>query len=361
MALQKFSAPSRPRSGIQRTVPPSGVTHIRYRHTERFTVVGNHLAQHPDLSLASKGLGLLIQSLPDGVKIGIKALMERCGEGEVAIASALRELEAYGYLSRQKERTAAGCWVTRTVAYDNPQARRTAAQPEPQPEPEPEQAPERAPGAVRSRTAPVPGPVPAPTTAQLSAPTSSTAQVSAPVPPPFPVPPPPPVPAPAASSPPSLPLPPPPLPEPDHPDLTRHRTAAELLSGLRRHDPRLLLSTRDVARLTPAVSAWLERGVEPAAVQRTLTALLPQVPIHRPAALLAHRLTALLPPPLPAVPDAPPAPPPLQNCDNCDHAFRSPHPGRCRPCRASPPTDSPTLDGPPLDSAPLDSPLRATG
>jgi hypothetical protein len=24
---------------------------------------------------------------------------------------------------------------------------------------------------------------------------------------------------------------------------------------------------------------------------------------------------------------------PLQNCDRCDHAFRSPEPGLCRPCR----------------------------
>lgn len=277
MAVQQLSAPPRAQSGI----PSSGVTHVRHRHTDRFTVVGNHLAQHRELSLTAKGLGLYIQSLPDGVKIGIKNLAAKCVEGEVAIARALRELETCGYLSRTRERAPGNRWVTRTVAYDIPQS----LAPEPVPSSNP-------------RPAMKPGPTPAPN------------------------------PAPAPDSAPAL-------PEPDHPDLTRHRTAAEILAGLRRHDARLMLSARDVGRLAPAVSAWLERGVEPGAVQRTLTAMLPQEPINHPAAFLAHRLTELLPPPLPAVPAVPVAPrvDPLQNCDRCDHAFRAPEPGYCSACQ----------------------------
>ncbi|MEU2880653.1 helix-turn-helix domain-containing protein, partial [Streptomyces sp. NPDC007070] len=60
-----------------------------------------------------------------------------------------------------------------------------------------------------------------------------------------------------------------------------------------------------------------------------------RLPSRRPAALLAHRLTAQLPPPPPF--RAPAAPPPvrhpLQTCESCDRAFRSPHPGHCRDCR----------------------------
>ncbi|MFS8364566.1 helix-turn-helix domain-containing protein, partial [Streptomyces sp. CWNU-52H] len=87
---------------------------------------------------------------------------------------------------------------------------------------------------------------------------------------------------------------------------------------------------------------WLDRGAAPEAVRRTLTAGLPEGPLHHPAGLLAHRLAELLPPPLPTCAKPPtgvavrPAHPfPLQNCDGCDRAFRSPEPGlRCRDCRS---------------------------
>ncbi|MFD7894150.1 helix-turn-helix domain-containing protein [Streptomyces sp. NPDC059743] len=288
MALQQLSAPSCAPSGI----PSTGVRHVRHRHTERFTVVGNHLAQHRELSLTAIGLGVHIQSLPDGAKIGIKALAARFAEGEVVIARALRELEACGYLSRTKERTSGGRWVTRTVAYDDPSAVAPGPGSVPPPKPKPRRRPE--PGVDRG---PLPGPTP-------------------PKPPQAPV---------------------PALPEPDHPDLARHRTATEILAGLRRDAPGLVLSERDVRRLAPAVSAWLERGVAPDAVRRTLTAALPQDPINHPAAFLAHRLTELLPPSLPAVPAAPRIVP-LQNCDRCDHAFRAPEPGNCPACRLLPPS-----------------------
>ncbi|MFH8451113.1 hypothetical protein ACH4CD_17915 [Streptomyces fungicidicus] len=42
---------------------PGGVTHDNSRHTARFTVIGNHLAQHPDLSLLAIGLACHIQDL----------------------------------------------------------------------------------------------------------------------------------------------------------------------------------------------------------------------------------------------------------------------------------------------------------
>ncbi|MFF8277356.1 hypothetical protein ACF05T_14785 [Streptomyces lateritius] len=68
------------------------------RHTTRYTVVGNHLAQHEKLSLMAIGLAVHIQSLPDGACIAIKALAARFPEGEICVAAALRELEAHGYL-----------------------------------------------------------------------------------------------------------------------------------------------------------------------------------------------------------------------------------------------------------------------
>ncbi|MWA11772.1 helix-turn-helix domain-containing protein [Streptomyces sp. BA2] len=258
MAQQQPSAPLRARTGRTRT----GLDHVVEHHSEQFTVVGNHLAQHSELSLTAIGLATHLQSLPAGAPVGIKALAAKFPEGETRIASALRELEAHGYLSRTKERLPSGRIMTRTTSYNRPR-------PEQREQPQQPQQPE---------------------------PTR-------------------------------------PLPEPKKPvDLERHRAAAELLSGLRTLAPRLLLTERDVRRLVPAAAAWLERGVAAADVQLTLASGLPPEPLRHPAAFLAHRLTALLPPAALTAPKAP-RPDPLQTCEACDRAFRSPEPGQCRDCR----------------------------
>ena len=288
---------------------PRGITHINVRHTTRFTVIGNHLAQHPELSGLAIGLAVHIQSLPTGARADIKTLAARFPEGETRIAAALRELEAHGYLARTRERLPSGRVVTHTVSYNRPRDAQAQAQ-----------AQDHRPTTPQSRPAPTPTltPAPAPTPAPATAPVQPDAEV-----PPSPTPDP-------------HPKNPPPVPEPHTHDSAAHRTATTLLASLHRDDPRLLLAERDVRRLAPAVTAWLDRGAAPEAVRRTLTASLPEAPLRHPAGLLAHRLTELLPPPLPAAPATRAAvrPLPLQNCDGCDRAFRAPAPGRCRDCRS---------------------------
>lgn len=240
-------------TSAQSSAPVSGgVVHVRHRHETHFTVVGNHLAQHPHLSATAIGVAVRIQSLPDGAKVGIKALAAHFPESEYRIAAALRELEAAGYLKRTKHRTAGQRITTRTTYYEHPGAT----------------PPVRRVSLVKR---PRPGPV----------------------------------------------------------DPLRHQPAAELLAGLRSLDSRLTLSVRDITGLAPAVAAWLERDVPPVQVARTLSTALPPGIIHRPARLLAHRLTEWLPPALPTAE----AVVPLQECEGCDRPFRSHHPGRCRACR----------------------------
>ncbi|MEU0083605.1 helix-turn-helix domain-containing protein [Streptomyces sp. NPDC006274] len=251
-------------------VPASGVQHINIRHPERFTVVGNHLAQHEGLSLTAIGLATHVQSLKAGSIISIRELAKRFPESEKRVGDAFRELEAEGYIARVRLRLPSGKMVTVTVSYNNPPAMRAR------------------------RTAEVPAPT--------SAPPSPKAAPE---------------------------LEPEPKPEPE-PDAVVHN----LLAGLRRHDSRLLLSERDIRRLAPGVTTWLERGVDPAAVQRTLTSALPLGQIPRPAGLLGHRLSAMLPPALPAAPVTV-RPDPLQNCDVCDRAFRAAEPGCCPECVAA--------------------------
>ncbi|MGW4023835.1 helix-turn-helix domain-containing protein [Streptomyces sp. NPDC005009] len=265
-----------------------GLQHDNTRHTTRFTVIGNHLAQHQQLSLLAIGLGTHLQSLPKGAPADIKSLAARFPEGTARIAAALRELEFHGYLRRERVRTPTGRIVTRTTSCNQPMTARhpvevpsrTAAEPQRQ-----ETCEESTPHRTREKRAPR-KPLPA-------------------------------------------------VPSPAYPAPALLQAATDLLADLHRHDSRLLLSACDTAHLAPGVAAWLERDVTPAAVRRALTADLPPEGVRRPAALLAHRLADQLPPPPPF--RAPAAPPPvrhpLQNCDGCDHAFRAPHPGRCRACR----------------------------
>ncbi|MEW2486942.1 helix-turn-helix domain-containing protein [Streptomyces sp. NPDC048411] len=312
MDTQQISAPSRAPSRTRgHATPSSGVVHDNSRHTSRFTIVGNHLTQHRELSLTAIGLAAHIQSLPAGARIGIKDLAARFPESEARIAAALRELEAHGYLRRTRTRLANGRIVTRTVSCNQPADRRpTDADPGRECPPRPQRT-ARPPASIRpcrepeaDDTRPLRSPghtVPAPRRER----------------------------APHSRSRPLL------VPQPAFPAASLLRTAADLLAGLHRQDPRLLLSAQDVDVLAPGVAAWLEREVGPAAVAHALTSELPPEGLHRPAGLLAHRLTARLPPPPPfrAPADLPSRPLPLQNCDGCDRAFRAAEPGECPDCR----------------------------
>ncbi|WP_327703567.1 helix-turn-helix domain-containing protein [Streptomyces decoyicus] len=271
--------------------------HIRQYQPDRYTIIGNHLAQHRELSLTAIGVGTHILSLPEGASVDIRTLAARFPEGRDRIAFALRELEAHGYVERVRERTADGRVITRTYAHNAPGAHTEAPAAE---------APEAGGDAP-------PPPVPA----EPSVPAGSPAPVA------------PQAPDPAAEAPAS-----------EH-----HAAAVALLAALRRTDDRLTLSQRDVRRLAAAVVAWFENGATVAAVRRTLTADLP-CDLKNPAGLLAHRLRELLPPPLPAGREGPPGlgadgrhrppPDPFQTCDGCERAFRARQPGRCRDCRGEP-------------------------
>ncbi|MFE7039216.1 helix-turn-helix domain-containing protein [Streptomyces atratus] len=310
MDTQQISAPTR---------ASSGVVHDNSRHTSRFTVVGNHLTQHRELSLTAIGLAAHIQSLPAGAGIGIKDLAGRFPESEARVAAALRELEAHGYLQRTRTRLANGRIVTRTVSCNQPADRRpTDAAPSRECPPRPQRT-ARPPAPVRpcreleaDDTRPLRSPahtVPAPRREPVPAARRER--------------------APYTRSTPLL------VPQPAFPAASLLRTATDLLAGLHHQDPRLLLSEQDVDALAPGVAAWLEREVGPAAVQHALTTDLPPEGMRRPAGLLAHRLTARLPPPPPFLPPAtlPPGPIPLQNCEGCDRAFRAAEPGECSDCR----------------------------
>lgn len=120
MAEQNLSAAAPSHSRVPRSATHSGVTHIRQYQPDRYTIIGNHLAQHRDLSLTAIGVGTHILSLPEGAPVDIRTLAARFPEGRDRIAFALRELEAHGYVERVRERTAEGRVITRTYAHSAP-------------------------------------------------------------------------------------------------------------------------------------------------------------------------------------------------------------------------------------------------
>ncbi|MFD7136205.1 hypothetical protein [Streptomyces sp. NPDC059894] len=97
MAKKKPNAVARPNQGVRPTATPSGVTHVRAFQSGQYTVVGNHLAQHRELSLTAIGLATHILSLPEGAPVDIRSLADRFPEGRDRIAFALREFDKGRY------------------------------------------------------------------------------------------------------------------------------------------------------------------------------------------------------------------------------------------------------------------------
>ncbi|MFI5475262.1 helix-turn-helix domain-containing protein [Streptomyces cacaoi] len=330
MAVTKPIAAPCPTSGVRRSATHSGVTHVRAYQSSRYTIIGNHLAQHRALSLVAIGLAVHILSLPQGAPVDIRSLADRFPEGRDRIAFGLRELEAHGYLERVRERADGGRFVTRTYAHNAPALTRGRTEP---------------PGLLDGTVVPVAAVVSVAPVASV-VPAAPVVAVEAlegeaagkPVPE-------------EASSLPSSPS------EPSEPSEQgpsggeyRHKAFA-LLAGLRRIDDRFTLSRKDVERLTPAVVGWLDHGASRAAVIHAMTADVP-VPLKSPAGFLAYRLGEGLPPPLPVLPpyaDPPGVPPtdavsiptdpwsdPWTDCEGgCTRVFRKSAPDKCcRDCRA---------------------------
>ncbi|MFE1292657.1 helix-turn-helix domain-containing protein [Streptomyces sp. NPDC058751] len=332
MAVSKLIDALRPSQGVRRNATHFGVTHVREYQSDRYTIVGNHLAQHRGLSATAVGIAVHILSLPEGARVDIRSLTEWFPEGRARIACALRELEERGYVERVRERLPSGRLITRTFAYHAPALTRARR--------------EAAPEAVDLPAPPtVPAPRPAPA-------------VTAPPPPDLTVPD-----RSSSGDSPSAPAPEPavaadavraggPAGESGPPGAEHHDKAEALLAGLRRTDIRLTLSGREVRRLAPLVVAWFENGLGRASVIHALTDGLP-LQVRNPAGFLRNRLLDLLPPALPPLAGADgtgplptrPAPPPpaMATCEGgCDRGFRAPFPGAwCRDCRTARPGEAP--------------------
>lgn len=75
---------------------------ISFVRHDGFTVLPNDVVRNKDLSLKTKGLLLVMQSLPPEWDFTVSGLCSITGTGKDAIGASLRELEKCGYLTREQ-------------------------------------------------------------------------------------------------------------------------------------------------------------------------------------------------------------------------------------------------------------------
>jgi hypothetical protein len=85
-----------------------------------WTVFDNRTLRDSRLSIRARGLLCYLLSFPDNWSVNSEIIAKDTAEGRDAIRRALQDLEAAGYITRHKERSAAGRIITVTTVYDRP-------------------------------------------------------------------------------------------------------------------------------------------------------------------------------------------------------------------------------------------------
>lgn len=95
---------------------------VRGNRPERdFSIISNSLLRDESLSFRARGVLCAILSFPEGFRVSSDRLSDMGKEGRDAVRSALKELEAAGYIKRQKRQDERGLWSSECVVMDVPE------------------------------------------------------------------------------------------------------------------------------------------------------------------------------------------------------------------------------------------------
>jgi hypothetical protein len=86
----------------------------------RYGTIPNDLLNSSKISFKAKGLYAFIQSKPDNWEFSAERISKQVKEGLPSVVSALKELETFGYLVRQRYQNNKGFWVVDYLLYEIP-------------------------------------------------------------------------------------------------------------------------------------------------------------------------------------------------------------------------------------------------
>ena len=95
-------------------------TVFRVEKNREFVVMSNKFLREKEMSLKAKGLLALCLALPEDWNYSLNGLCAICKESQTSIRSALKELETFHYLQRNRMQNEKGQFVYEYVIYETP-------------------------------------------------------------------------------------------------------------------------------------------------------------------------------------------------------------------------------------------------
>ena len=97
-------------------------TVFRVEKNREFVVMSNKFLREKEMSLKAKGLLALCLALPEDWEYSINGLCAICKESQTSIRSALKELETFNYLKRERKQDEKGQFIYEYVIFETPYA-----------------------------------------------------------------------------------------------------------------------------------------------------------------------------------------------------------------------------------------------
>ena len=95
-------------------------TVFRVEKNREYVVMSNRFLRNKEMSLKAKGLLALCLSLPEDWNYSLNGLVAICKESLTSIRSALKELEDFNHLRREKKKDSRGQFVYEYIIYEIP-------------------------------------------------------------------------------------------------------------------------------------------------------------------------------------------------------------------------------------------------